>query len=482
MGKNSARTCALPNSRRRCPNGHFLRQFGQSDRQVIENASTDSDVTQVLSILNGHVEKNLTSNGGADVYRVIKEGKTDEEKIERMFMAILTRRPTPAEAEMFLNEFKMDASSATENCVAALSEVSKSNSQLTVVPPLSGYLAGRRWGPRHGTTPNTTTDQFANWLVPGVGAAPVTMFRVLLTAFVLAIGPVNYWVLRSQGRLNLLVVTAPLLAVAFTATLLLYALIADGLGARVRVRSVTTLDRSGEATTWSRLSYYAGLAPSGGLVLPDDTQMYPIHQEWSGSFFGQRRSEHRTMTWTDDAQRLRSGWLPSRTPTQYLQLNSRPTDKRIALRSAGPNVVAANTTGATLRLLVARDGAGAYWLGVDCETDTNVRLEGLTPEKAIRELRDVLFALEPSFPVGADDPIGGWGGSRRGQQSNWDGSEISLGSNQMNKVISHLLLPTGGDLLKPGDFVAVSEQNIYADLGIPNLEEAASCHIVVGEW
>ena len=54
------------------PNGHFLRQFGQSDREVIENASTESIVTQVLSILNGHVEQNLTSNGGAHVYKSVK--------------------------------------------------------------------------------------------------------------------------------------------------------------------------------------------------------------------------------------------------------------------------------------------------------------------------------------------------------------------------------------------------------------------------
>ena len=58
------------------PNGHFLRQFGQSNREVIENSSTDSDVTQVLSILNGHVERHITANGSAKVFRVIKKGKS----------------------------------------------------------------------------------------------------------------------------------------------------------------------------------------------------------------------------------------------------------------------------------------------------------------------------------------------------------------------------------------------------------------------
>ena len=41
------------------PNGHFLRQFGQSNREVIENSSKDSDVTQILSILNAIEKTNL---------------------------------------------------------------------------------------------------------------------------------------------------------------------------------------------------------------------------------------------------------------------------------------------------------------------------------------------------------------------------------------------------------------------------------------
>ncbi|MFP6874988.1 MAG: DUF1549 domain-containing protein [Verrucomicrobiales bacterium] len=102
------------------PNGHFLRQFGQSDREVIENSSTDSDVTQVLSILNGHVEKHITSNSGAKVFKVINAGKSDGEKIDRIFLSVLSRMPSEAEKEIFLNEFKMDRGSAVRNAVSAL--------------------------------------------------------------------------------------------------------------------------------------------------------------------------------------------------------------------------------------------------------------------------------------------------------------------------------------------------------------------------
>ena len=102
------------------PNGHFLRQFGQSDREVIENSSTDSDVTQVLSILNGHVEKQITSNRSSKVFKVINEGRTDSDKIDRIFLSILSRRPSEDEKELFLNEFKMNRRSAASNTVSAL--------------------------------------------------------------------------------------------------------------------------------------------------------------------------------------------------------------------------------------------------------------------------------------------------------------------------------------------------------------------------
>ena len=44
------------------PNGHFLREFGQSDREQIENANTDPAVTQVLSLMNGYIESQISSN------------------------------------------------------------------------------------------------------------------------------------------------------------------------------------------------------------------------------------------------------------------------------------------------------------------------------------------------------------------------------------------------------------------------------------
>jgi len=102
------------------PAGHFLRQFGQSSREVIDGASTESDVTQVLSILNGEVEKNLVGNDGAHIYKQLAKGKTPEEKINILFMSILTRTPDADEMAMMLDEVKTNGNKGYKNIMSAL--------------------------------------------------------------------------------------------------------------------------------------------------------------------------------------------------------------------------------------------------------------------------------------------------------------------------------------------------------------------------
>src|SRR5262249_50379002 len=115
----------------------------------------------------------------------------------------------------------------------------------------------RRWEGRHGLTPDTASREFAQLLVPDVGLAPVLEFQILITLFVFVIGPINYWLLKRFGRLFLIVLTVPLAAAITTAGLFAYAILSDGFGTTVRVRSFTSIDqRTGESACWSRLSYY----------------------------------------------------------------------------------------------------------------------------------------------------------------------------------------------------------------------------------
>lgn len=100
--------------------GHFLRQFGQSSREVIQGASTESDVTQVLSILNGHVERQLVGNSSAAIYKDLEKAKSPAEKVNVLFLSTLSRKATPDELQFMLAEVKANGHSGYKNVLSAL--------------------------------------------------------------------------------------------------------------------------------------------------------------------------------------------------------------------------------------------------------------------------------------------------------------------------------------------------------------------------
>ena len=91
-----ARASELPSPARP---GHFLRTFGQSDREVIDNASKDASVPQALTLLNGPVADTLTSPASLFSQKVAKAGSADE-KIALIYEALLSRKPTQNERVM----------------------------------------------------------------------------------------------------------------------------------------------------------------------------------------------------------------------------------------------------------------------------------------------------------------------------------------------------------------------------------------------
>ncbi len=75
------------------PGGHFLREFGQSDREVIENASTDASITQALQMMNSSLIPRVL-----DPWNALMLALRDEpDRVEAIYLALLTRKPTAAE-------------------------------------------------------------------------------------------------------------------------------------------------------------------------------------------------------------------------------------------------------------------------------------------------------------------------------------------------------------------------------------------------
>ena len=102
------------------PRDHFLYLFGASDREVVDASSREPNVGQVLSLMNGFVQRELVNNSNAHLYKSLNGATTDKEKIRRLYVAILNRPPTDEEMTWMLDEVKKQGATGYRNIVSAL--------------------------------------------------------------------------------------------------------------------------------------------------------------------------------------------------------------------------------------------------------------------------------------------------------------------------------------------------------------------------
>jgi hypothetical protein len=102
------------------PRDHLLYLFGQSDREVVDASSREPNVGQVLSLMNGFVQRQLVNNPNAHLYKSLEGASTDQEKIRRLYIAILSRPPSEDEMGWMLDEVKASKANGYRNIVSSL--------------------------------------------------------------------------------------------------------------------------------------------------------------------------------------------------------------------------------------------------------------------------------------------------------------------------------------------------------------------------
>ena len=80
------------------PNGHFLRLYGQSDREIVDNANRDASVMQALTMMNGSLFRNLTSPYSV-ISRTMAQAADRDALIDAVYLSTLSRRATAEEKE-----------------------------------------------------------------------------------------------------------------------------------------------------------------------------------------------------------------------------------------------------------------------------------------------------------------------------------------------------------------------------------------------
>ena len=116
VARQMARAVDLDSPARR---GHFLRDFGQSDRDVIENASSHASVPQSLYLLNSPMAVAI-HNRNSVLGSQLEKATSPEEKIAIVYRAMLTREPSQRETQRILADYEQHGDETLEDLVWAL--------------------------------------------------------------------------------------------------------------------------------------------------------------------------------------------------------------------------------------------------------------------------------------------------------------------------------------------------------------------------
>ncbi|QDU09923.1 DUF1549 domain-containing protein [Gimesia aquarii] len=115
-GQLLARASELPSP---VPASHFLRTFGQSDRELISASSDSGSVPQILFMFNGPVTHMMLEKGST-IYNNVIEQKTVKEGVDVIFMTILNRRPDKEESKIAMDEIEKNGAAGYGNVIWSL--------------------------------------------------------------------------------------------------------------------------------------------------------------------------------------------------------------------------------------------------------------------------------------------------------------------------------------------------------------------------
>lgn len=101
------------------PLGHFLRQFGQSDRESIEGGRTVPTIPQILAMFNGPITHAMLEEGSVVHETVMRS--PPEEAVDSVFLSVLSRVPSAEDRAAAMEELTAaDPATGCGNLVWAL--------------------------------------------------------------------------------------------------------------------------------------------------------------------------------------------------------------------------------------------------------------------------------------------------------------------------------------------------------------------------
>jgi hypothetical protein len=96
------------------PDGHFLRDFGQSDRSLIENANYKASTTQALSLMNGDFLKFLM-NPNSVISQRMNSAQDSDALIDIIYLTAFSRYPSLYEKSLLRDEASISGTMAARS-------------------------------------------------------------------------------------------------------------------------------------------------------------------------------------------------------------------------------------------------------------------------------------------------------------------------------------------------------------------------------
>jgi hypothetical protein len=342
------------------------------------------------------------------------------------------------------------------------------------------------WSMRHGVSLRRDNQGYWRFLIPNVGLAPINAFRILISMFVVVIGPVNFYLLRRAKRLPLLMVTVPAGAAIVIGSLFFYALATDGLRMQYRIRSLSHVDQTRDhVVCWARHAYYSGLTPSSGFSFPRDIAVYPIDQQGQGDYG--RNSVNRQIAWTDQSQNLRAGYVAPRVTSQFLTVRSRPSQRGLQIDAAskGTAPTAINRLGTNLKSLYLCDEHGDLYLAREVANGESAKLSS-TDSKTCKEEMEKLFQSAPLVTPASFDQQDYLNAMQMNQRYYYSSTDEAMPMVQESTSILEKQL---NDLRRnwtykpvPRTYMAIVEVDPEVELGVRSGQARLPLSIITGQW
>ena len=307
---------------------------------------------------------------------------------------------------------------------------------------------------------NREQTEVPGFRIPNVGDPPVRAFQVLVSIFVVLVGPVFYYVLSKSGKMHLLYFLAPFLSLLACVGIVTFALATEGLTTVGRVHTVTYLDhRLNSAVQHSRYVFYSPSVPAA-LEFNDQTLALDSRRSSPISYYHFR----------DDSIYMSGGGMMARTPFQVAATDGFECDQRLVANvNPGDNSISVvNRFEGRVKYAAIHHPQG--WFVVTELASAESRK--LTPAS----FADVQKRLEKLVELGAP----------------FDGERLSNWTLEQNVIASgaadDLILRIGNSKLRQsslpaGSYIAIIDANLSGASPLKGTDfDDREFHIVVGKW